>query len=163
MLPGSQAKGLPSDSSSMPKDMSKLLSSWGLLNNLRFLQTPRSDLPYSSAKATEKPIGKGLVYSFKDIYAPITSVSSLKFVYLYLNLWTFSNWVFQPKCWHYKKCFQLCSVINKIESYRNYANTYIATKIRILTKSFQILEGLGRENKMNVSVLPTKLEGTKLL
>ena len=40
------------------------------------------------------------------------------------------------------------------------ANTYIATKIRILTKSFQILKGPGRENKMNVSVLPTKLEGT---
>ena len=146
----------------MPKDMRKLLSSWGRLNILRFLQPPRSDLPYSSDKATEKPIGKGLVYFFKDIYGPITSVSSLK---LSIHIWIYKHFQigYSNQCWHYKKCFQLCSVINKIESYRNYANTYIGTKIRILTKSFQILKGSGRENKMNVSVLPTKWEGTKLL
>ena len=50
-----------------------------------------------------------------------------------------------------------------MDSYWTYANNYIAVKIRILTKSFWILEGSGREKEINVSSSFTKVYFIKLL
>lgn len=122
-----------------------------------FMSLPGSYLPYSPGKVARNPVSKVLGQFSKRLYwLHEVNFNTLK---LSGHIWVYklSNLVFQPKSWNNNQCFKLCSVIKRTGFYWTYANTYIAMKIRIFTKSFQILEEWSRENKMNLSILPTKL------
>ena len=60
---------------------------------------------------------------------------------------------FQTHTWLIKTYFKTGAIIEKTHSYWFYANKRIAMKKKILIKSCQIFEELGREKNINISIL----------
>lgn len=54
------------------------------------------------------------------------------------------------------KDFSNCALLQEAQNLNNLINTYIVMKNRLFENSFSILEGSGRERKINVSTLVYK-------
>lgn len=109
----------------------------GPQNTPRFLGLPGSDLAHLPVSWESFKPGTNLIFLRGLCKSSVIQLRSLKLIYASM---LFSNMTFPSKPGLYNQCFKLCPVTKRTNSLLIYANSCIAIKIKVLNKSFQILE-----------------------